>query len=343
MSAIKSDTLKEESNSIYDVKNERLVIRDRLTYISEEEEMEAIRSGLTQEQKQLSSKYFYNTKGSLLFEEICRLPEYYQTRTEIDILKKKVVPSLPEYEFVELVELGSGENRKISIFLNALTGEKNQHIRYVPVDVSESAIRKSSEELIAGYPNLTVQAVLADFTRPVDFNLNGYPHLFCFFGSTIGNLPQKEAVELLRNIAGNMNYRDRLLVGFDRKKPLEILELAYNDSKGVTAAFNKNILQVINDYAEGNFNPNDFGHVAFYNADKSRIEMHLRATYNMNIHLKKANLKIAIRKGETLHTENSRKYEINDFHTYAMKAGLKVNKIYSDENEWFSIVEFISR
>ena len=340
MSETKSNALRVEEINGAILNEERLIFSDKLTYVSDKEEIEAIKQGLLQDQKQLSSKYFYNTEGSLIFEEICRLPEYYQTRTEIDILKNKVVPVLPDYKNLELIELGSGENIKISILLNALSRGENQNIRYVPVDVSEAAIRKSSEELIAGYPRLSVQAVLADFTKPVELNLNGYPHLFCFFGSTIGNLPHREAVRLLRNIATYMRHGDKLLIGFDRKKSMDILEPAYNDSKGVTAAFNKNILSVVNELTDGNFNPNEFEHVAFFNTEKSRIEMHLRALKNLSVHLKKADVTISFREGETVHTENSRKYEINDFNVYAMKAGLKINKIYSDDNEWFSIVEF---
>ncbi len=340
MSFTKNEAVKIGQGDTDTFDNERLFFSDKLTHIPANEEIQTIKEGLLHDQKFLSSKYFYDDLGSELFEKICRLSEYYQTRTELAILKDKVVPGLSGYNNVELVELGSGENKKINILLDAFSKGQTDDIHYVPVDVSEAAIRKSSEELISNYPQLSVHAVLADFTKSMELHLNGYERIFCFFGSTIGNLPQKDAVRLLRNITTFMRRGDKLLVGFDRKKPIEILEAAYNDSMGVTAEFNKNILNVINKFTDGNFDPEQFEHVAFYNDSKSRIEMHLRALKNMEVYLKKADLTVSFSKGETVHTENSRKYEKSDFDTYAMKAGLKINEIYSDEKEWFSVVEF---
>ncbi len=203
-----------------------------------------IRQGLAGSPKRLPCKYFYDALGSRLFEEICLLPEYYLTRTEIALLARKA-PAIMAF-FAEaggdLVELGSGSNQKIKLLLNGADGSFSGRVRYVPVDISPSALLESTQELLYLYEDLPILGIIGDFTRHLDILPPGRK-LITFLGSTIGNFSDQERIIFLKNIAGTMNPADRFLLGLDMVKPVDVIEAAYNDSRGVTAAFNKNILQ----------------------------------------------------------------------------------------------------
>ena len=297
-----------------------------------------VRDGLTASQKYIPCKYFYDARGSKLFEDICRLPEYYLTRTEISILKD-IAPGLMETStHKDLVELGSGADWKIRILLEA-AGESNiSTLRYIPVDISESAVIEAAQGLLEIWPRLEVLGVVADFTRHLEAIPTERPVMYCFLGSTIGNLDEHESISFLQSISGNMKPDDRLLIGFDMAKSREILEAAYDDSQGVTSEFNKNILNVINIALGADFNPSHFDHLAFFNEEHSRIEMHLRANCNFSVKLESLGMEIDFKTGETIHTENSRKFTRVSIEGMARQSGLSIEDWYSDARGWFSVV-----
>lgn len=296
-------------------------------------------NGLTSSPKSLPSKYFYDARGSALFEDICRLPEYYQTRTELSILKKAASAIMENVRRGDLIELGSGAHWKIQTLLEAVPREHLSAIRYVPVDVSESALVEASKELRALFPALNVFGIVADFTRHMEkIPMNG-SKLFTFFGGTLGNFSEQEAVRFLKDIAEGMGRRDRLLIGIDMIKPKDTLEAAYNDSRGITSAFNKNVLTVINRELDANFDVADFDHVAFFNEKRERIEMHLQAARPVSVRIERLDLRLAFEEGETIHTEVSRKFSRASAEAMAERAGLAVSRWFTDGKGWFSLVE----
>jgi thiosulfate/3-mercaptopyruvate sulfurtransferase len=299
-----------------------------------------ILNGLATGKKTISSRFFYDSVGSALFEEITRLPEYYLTRTEISILSECAPHILKNGDLTEIIEFGSGDCSKISILLDALPAESIPSMRYIPVDVSRDAIMKSTKVLSEKYPGIQIQGIHADFMNAFSVNPGGGNKLICFFGSTIGNLTEEQEFSFLNNLKEGMKPGDQLLIGFDMVKDTQILEDAYNDGQGVTAAFNKNILNVVNRYAQTGFNPDQFEHLSFFNKTDSRIEMHLKALTDCVISRPGAGNGILVKKGETIHTENSRKYTIGYIHQLAEKTGLKIVKVYTDPMHWFSLVRF---
>nr|MDA3954085.1 L-histidine N(alpha)-methyltransferase [Bacteroidales bacterium] len=255
-------------------------------------------AGLTSKQKYISSKYFYDEKGSELFEDITLLPEYYPTRTEKKILTKIAPALMHKLRHIDIVELGSGDCSKISILLNSIPNENLNTIKYIPVDVSKSAIIESAQNLIKAFPNLSVKGLVADFINQLELIPATKKRMICLLGSTLGNFTETITNDFLRNLSSNMNRGDSFLLGIDLVKPANILHDAYNDSQDVTADFNKNILNVINDIIDSDFNINDFDHEAFFNQKKSRIEMHLIANKNLTINSPYS--KIKIKKGENI-------------------------------------------
>ncbi len=313
-------------------------ISNYLVHVSNEDIVAEIFAGLSYPQKQISSRFFYNDTGSDLFEEITRLPEYYPTRTENSIILKVASRIMSHENFTQIVELGSGDCSKISILLDALPSEKLRGVRYIPVDVSRAAILKSSELLAIKHPGIEIHGILADFMKHFDLIPGEGKKLICFFGSTLGNLTGKQETSFLSNLKALMKPGDQLLIGMDMVKNKKILEDAYNDQQGITAAFNKNILNVVNHIAKTNFRPDEFEHYAFYNAFDSRIEMHLRALLDVEVSSPHLAGKIDIKKGETIHTENSHKYTPSYIQQMTESIGLRIKGIYTDANNWFSLV-----
>lgn len=297
-----------------------------------------VREGLSATQKYIPSKYFYDEKGSKLFEEICQLPEYYPTRTELSILKRIAPKLMKGFAHRDLVELGSGANLKIRTLLDAVDDANRATLRYVPVDISQSAVIEASEDLLRQYPGLEVLGVLADFTSQMDVVPRERPKMICFLGSTIGNMETDERSVFLAAIAECMGEKDSLLMGFDMLKSRSTLEAAYNDSRGVTAEFNKNILKVVNEAVDGDFDPDAFEHIAFLNEHRSRIEMHLRAKRDCIVRLRSIGMDVSFSKDETIHTENSRKFAPGEIERMAKGAGLKIREWFSDPDGWFSLV-----
>ncbi|MBD3370361.1 L-histidine N(alpha)-methyltransferase [Candidatus Fermentibacteria bacterium] len=314
-------------------------ITDHLRRLSPEQVREEILSGLLDSPRSLPSKYFYDQKGSRLFEDITKLDEYYLTDTEKGIMRRTMPLVVGELSDADVIELGSGDCSKISILLESIPEESRSTIRYVPVDVSRAAIVKSAVKLRERFPRVRIQGLVANFHHRIEEVPDGHRKLFCFFGSTIGNLGQAESESFLAGLSEVMRPADRLLLGLDMVKEVGVLESAYNDSKGITAAFNRNILDVVNRLVQTDFRPREFDHSAFFNSEVNRIEMHLVPRRNSTVHSPYLQSPLEISSGETIHTENSYKYTPDSIESFCKKCRLNVENIFMDEREWFSLVE----
>lgn len=321
-------------------KEKRLEIRDYLDGDFRKEMIKDISEGMTQSQKFIPCKYFYDTKGSHLFEQICSTPEYYPTRTELSILDQSA-PQIMKFfssKGGDLVELGSGSHRKIKKLLDAVHSSRLSKIRYVPVDISESALLEACKKLSALYEDLKILGIIADFTRHWDVVPHGRK-LITFLGSTIGNFTDEEGMAFLRNVQGIMNPDDRFLLGMDLIKPLDIIEAAYNDEMGLTRAFNLNILTHINRELNADFNPDNFEHLAFFDAENEQVEMHLRARCAVRVTISDLSLSVDFKEGESIHTETCRKFNRESADHKFKKAGLSVAEWFTDPKGWFSLTE----
>lgn len=300
-----------------------------------------VRWGLAQEQKQLSSKYFYDTRGSELFEEITRLPEYYLTRTERTLLDAEVSEWIRSIRARSLVELGAGAARKTRILLDAM-GEGGGAHTYAPVDVAGEFLQKVARGLRIEYPTLQIIPQVRDITHRHDFvrGLPG-PVVIALIGSTIGNFDPVAAVDLLANVGESMGPDDLFLLGADLKpgpgKSVSDLEAAYNDAQGVTAAFNLNILTVLNRGSGTDFDPSAFRHRAMYCEDDGRIEMHLESVRDQVVRVPGAN-DVTIKKGETIRTELSCKYDRPALEKLLVRAGLRMERWCTDVHERYSML-----
>lgn len=293
-------------------------------------------AGLRAEYRQIPPKYFYDAAGSKLFDAITELPDYYPTRTEIGILEnhRAQIARLVGKGCV-LVELGSGSSHKVRVLLDALSPSV-----YLPIDISREHLRESAARLAADHPGLVVHATCADFTRPLQLPAATPParRVAFFPGSSIGNFDPPDALALLRAINVLVGPRGTLLIGVDRKKDPARLHRAYNDSQGVTAAFNRNLLVRINRELKGGFDAEGFGHYAFYNPALGRIEMHLVSLREQRLEVGAEGFEF--REGETIHTENSYKYTQSEFVALAGKAGFELVESWSDEQALFSLFYF---
>lgn len=290
--------------------------------------------GLRKPQKELPAKFFYDERGSELFEEITRLPEYYLTRTEISILDdnaEQMVQMMGE-DFA-LIEFGSGSSRKVRILLDQLRGRAT----YMPVDISLVYLKESAEKVRSDYPNVDVVAVCADYTLPFHIPAaeQHRKRVVFFPGSTVGNLEPFLASVFFRDTASSLRAGDGMLIGVDLKKDPAVLHAAYNDSRGVTAAFNFNILHHLNRRLGHSFDFAKFEHIAFYNPALGRIEMHLRALESHTVVIRGE--EIRFRMGETIHTENSYKYEIDEFHALLERTGFEPVRVWTDRERMFSV------
>ncbi len=300
-----------------------------------------VRRGMAKPQKELSSKYFYDTRGSELFEDITRLPEYYLTGTERALLADQVAPWVAQSRPATLVELGAGSARKTRVLLDAMRPGAARTC-YVPVDVASDFIHATARELRDEYEELDVRPVVQDISHPLEF-VEGLerPVLFALLGSTIGNFDGDAAIAMLSNIRQAMDDGDCFLMGADLRpgpgKSLERLEAAYNDAAGVTAAFNLNILRVINDRLGTDFDPAAFEHRAGYNAEAGRIEMHLVSTGDQVVQIPGGDA-VEIRQGETIRTEISCKYDRATVEALFASAGLSLRKWFQDPGDLYTLV-----
>lgn len=301
---------------------------------------EDVRLGLTSENKFLLPKYFYDDRGSELFEMICETEEYYPTQAEMNILKNlSDTISERNQEKSLIVELGSGSSLKTNYILKSFL-KTREKLHYIPIDVSDILI-ESSKILIEKYDRLYITGLVSLYEEGMDFlSSDDSPKLILFLGSSIGNFTEDETVAFMKTLKNYMNKTDRLLIGFDLRKDMKILLNAYNDSKGITSDFNLNILNRINIELNGNFDINKFEHQAIFNEDKSRIEMYLIAKEPVKVEVKDIDEIISFERGEKIHTENSYKFTIEMIENLAQKSGLEFSDYYTDEKKYFSLCAF---
>ncbi len=295
-----------------------------------------VRRGLSAPQKRLPAKYFYDDRGSRLFDRICDLPEYYVTRTEQALLEEVAGAIIRASRPRDLVEFGSGASRKTRLLLDAAERELGE-IRYVPIDVSESMLRRSAQALLHDYPRLRIHGVAGDYERHLNHLPTGRHRLVAFLGSTIGNFTPLEAEAFLTRVAAHLDRGDHFLLGVDLVKDRAVLHAAYNDAAGVTAAFNRNVLQVINRVLDGDLDPTAFEHLAFFNEEKSQIEMHLRAQQTHRAHLRALPMELTFRAGETIHTEISRKFTRAETEATLERAGFTPVRWFEPSNRYFGL------
>lgn len=294
--------------------------------------------GLSKSPKSLPCRFFYDSAGSILFEKICRLPEYYLTRTEQSILERfadEIVAACSGP--ISLVEYGSGSSCKTRILIDAALARQGT-LQYSPIDISADFLIQSARSLLSEYPQLEITAIAAEYADALSaLQTDRLPRLFLFLGSNIGNFEAAEAVAFLSSIRAQMLPADRLLVGADMVKEVSALEAAYNDSAGVTEAFNKNLLLRINRELGGQFDLESFVHHAPFIAGKNRIEMRLISRFNQDIKVAALDRRFHFDEGEYIHTEDSHKYTPESFAAICSEAGLSIHRVWSDEHCWFTV------
>ncbi|MFF2954608.1 L-histidine N(alpha)-methyltransferase [Kitasatospora sp. NPDC057965] len=295
-----------------------------------------VRTGLTAEPKTLPPKWFYDARGSELFEEITRLPEYYPTRAERAILTARAGEIAAATRARTLVELGSGSSEKTRLLLDALR-DLGTLEAYVPVDVSESALTAAGEALATEYPDLAVHGVLADFTARLGLPVAGGPRLVAFLGGTLGNLLPAERAAFLRGLRAALDPGDFLLLGTDLVKDPAVLVAAYDDAAGVTAEFNRNVLAVLNRELGADFEPETFAHVAHWDAEREWIEMRLRSLVSQTVKIPALDLPVHFAEGEELRTEVSAKFRRERVAEELSAAGLELAAWWTDEQGRFGL------
>jgi L-histidine N-alpha-methyltransferase len=295
--------------------------------------LEEVRAGLSRPHKELSPKLFYDERGSELFDEITRLSEYYPTRLERVLLRSRGAAWIRSFEPRSLIELGAGSADKTRALLDAMADDA----WYVPIDISASYLSIVAQQVGAEYPRLTVVPVEADMSNgPVVPAGVPAPSVIAFLGSTIGNFDDAGANRLLRGVRNAMSRADRFMMGADLVKDVRILERAYNDSKGVTAAFNLNVLNVLNRELDADFDTDAFEHRAFFNRDENRIEMHLVSRTEQVVTIPDAG-EFAFATGESIRTEISSKYTPQAIERLFHDAGLELEDWITDASEWYAL------
>ena len=331
------------SNTIQNLDYKKYIVDSKLRYFKphatqiQETFAEEVYYGLNRDSKFISPKFFYDKKGSELFERICLIPEYYLTRTEVSILKQlqNELASFLDGDF-RLVELGSGTSVKTRLLLDVFTSQKN--LEYFPIDISE-ILTESSEQLLCDYQNLRITGIIDTYEGGLEF-LRTYDekkNLIIFLGSSFGNFSPTDGYKFLEKIHTTMKAGDLFLIGLDLVKKREILESAYNDSQGVTAEFNLNVLSRINDELDADFNLNNFSHHAIYNEKDQRIEMYLKSLKEQSIIISKSKLELKLDKDELIHTEYSHKYRLSEIHNLLNDVGFELKHTWLDENKHFSL------
>lgn len=295
-----------------------------------------VKRGLTSSPKYLYPKYLYDERGSQLFEEICTLPEYYQTRTERQILNEYSGAIIDEHAPTVLVEYGAGAATKTRILLDAMeSAGKLEH--YVPIDVSAGFLQESARQLADDYPGLRIHGLTGDFLQPIDLPFPEEPRLIAFLGSTIGNLNDRQADRFLHLITDQMNRNDLFLLGVDLIKDIPTLEAAYNDAQGVTAQFDRNILRIINRELDGGFDLTAFQHHAFYNPRERQIEIHLVSLKEQTVSISALDLEVAFEQGESILVEISSKYTRKRVTRLLAGSGLEQLHWLTDPEDYFAL------
>ena len=317
--------------------DERVTVQSFLGPDDERSLADDVLDGLTRPLKEIPPKHFYDRAGSELFELICELPEYYPSRTERAILRESAAAIAETTQAAELVELGSGSASKTRLLLSALTDVGTLE-RYVPIDVTDAAIRSVATALVDEYPGLSVHGIVGDFERHlacVPAALG--PRIVAFLGGTIGNFMPGSRRRFLRGIAASLGADDHLLLGADLVKNPDVLEAAYDDRAGVTARFNRNVLHVINRELGADFEPDRFEHVAFFDREHEWIEMRLRARQRMTVRIAALRLSVEFAPREELRTEISAKFTLSRLDADLAAAGLEPVELLTDEHECFAL------
>ncbi|MGW1533713.1 L-histidine N(alpha)-methyltransferase [Streptomyces aureus] len=296
-----------------------------------------IRAGLTATPKSTAPTWFYDARGSDLFEEITQLPEYPLWRAELGLLQQHAGDIVARTGARSLVELGSGASTKTKLIIEALgpTG-----LRYVPVDVSADALHQASAQLVTDYPGISLHALRADFTAPLvlpELPESG-SRLLAFLGSTLGNFRRSTRGPFLRGLRDIMRPEDFLLIGADLVKDEGEMVTAYDDAQGVTAAFNKNLLHVLNQELDADFDPDSFDHVAVWNADESHIEMRLRSRAEQRVKVRGLGLSVPFEDGEEWITERSAKFTVDGLRAEMADAGLRTDRLWADPEAGFTLI-----
>lgn len=323
--------------SIQGSASDRFVVEQIASVDTSAELARDVLTGLSTRPKQLPPKYFYDEHGSWLYDKICQAPEYYPARTEEALLAEKSIDIIEATRPNTILELGSGTSRKTAHLLDACEA-LHCHAHYLPLDVCEEMLLDAGKRLVGSYDWLKVRALVGDYSEgfhnvPTDDGVR----LYVFLGGTLGNLDELESIQFLLRLREMMGNNDYLLLGVDRVKDIEVLNAAYNDSQGYTAAFNRNVLSVINRELGGHFNPDTFVHRAWFNEEKSRIEMHLHSTRAQRIRIDALEAEIPFDRDESIHTEISRKFTLSSLDNLVAKARFSMVEHYEPENNYFSL------
>ena len=324
----------------------KLLIYDTEKSIRTNEFATEVQEGLAATRRFLKPKYFYNDTGSKLFEEICKQPEYYLTRTETSILMKykQDILRICGDQDISIIELGSGSSLKTKILLNEFVSN-NKKVFYFPIDVSETMLNDSIDKLSTEFKNLRVIGVCSEYASGIKevnvfmLNHSDVPQakLLVFLGSSIGNLDPVQVQKFLTALKEQVNYCDAILIGFDLQKETAILENAYNDKAGMTAQFNLNLLARINKELQAEFDLSFFMHEAFYNVKQQRIEMYLVSTCDQSVYIRGLGKHFSFKKGDRIHTENSYKFSLEGINKLAIASGLRVIKNYTDSQNFYCL------
>ena len=323
----------------------KYILGERLSYYepsgnkSQKTFAQELSISIRQKQKAINPKFFYDQKGSQLFEKICVLPEYYLTRTEISILKQ-IDGKLQSYldGNFRLVELGSGSSQKTRLLIDMLT-RLQKHVEYFPIDISK-ILKTSSIALQSDYKKLHITGIIDNYENGLEFvkNYDGMKNLIIFLGSSFGNFDPENGIKFLQKINSSMKKGDLFLVGLDLVKDKDVLYQAYNDSQGITAQFNLNVLSRINSELGGNFDTSKFVHHVVYNENQNKIEIYLRSLSKQTVEIPNADLMLEIDEDELIHTENSHKYTISQIKQMFTMTGYQIKDMWNDDNGYYSLV-----
>ena len=323
----------------------KYILGERLSYYepsgnkSQKTFAQELSISIRQKQKAINPKFFYDQKGSQLFEKICVLPEYYLTRTEISILKQ-IDGKLQSYldGNFRLVELGSGSSQKTRLLIDMLT-RLQKHVEYFPIDISK-ILKTSSIALQSDYKKLHITGIIDNYENGLEFvkNYDGMKNLIIFLGSSFGNFDPENGIKFLQKINSSMKKGDLFLVGLDLVKDKDVLCQAYNDSQGITAQFNLNVLSRINSELGGNFDTSKFVHHVVYNENQNKIELYLRSLSKQTVEIPNADLMLEIDEDELIHTENSHKYTISQIKQMFTITGYQIKDMWTDDNRYYSLV-----
>lgn len=317
--------------------DDRVVVRNVLGPRDRHAELARdVRDGLTGPVKEIPPKYFYDARGSALFERITALPEYYLTRAETEILELHAADFVSDVGAHVLVEYGSGSSTKTRLLLDAMRAQGTLE-GYAPVDVSEDAVHAAADLLVSEYPELQVVIVVGDFDAPLDLSFAGRPRLIAFLGSTIGNFTPEAARRFMVCVAEELEPGDGFLIGFDLVKDARELEAAYDDAAGVTAEFNLNLLNVLNRELHADFDERKFRHRALYDSGRARIEMHLVSETAQSVRIADLDLEVRLEAGESIRTELSHKYTPESARALLEAGELRVRRWETDGSSRFAV------